>query len=78
MRRDNSDTIANFLKTGSNETPGKLAQSSEFALEQTQRDAWPEEIRILQNILQPHKGPIYFEYSIPRVPKIEDKRRYAP
>ncbi|HEY5730687.1 MAG TPA: hypothetical protein VIS72_11585 [Anaerolineales bacterium] len=70
MRREYySDTIANFLKTSSNEILGKLAQSSEFALEQTQRDAWLEEIRILQNILQPHKGSIYFEYSIPRMGK---------
>jgi len=70
MRREYySDTIANFLKTSSDEILGKLAQSSEFALEQTQRDAWLEEIRILQNILQPHKGSIYFEYSIPRMGK---------
>ena len=64
-----SDTIANFLKTSTNEILGKLAQSSEFALEQTQRDAWLEEIRILQNILQLRKGSIYFEYSIPRMGK---------
>jgi hypothetical protein len=70
MRREYySDTIANFLETSSNEILGKLAQSSEFALEQTQRDAWLEEIRILQNILQPHNGSIYFEYSIPRMGK---------
>jgi len=70
MRREYySDTIANFLKTNPDTILGKLAQSSEFALEQTQRDAWLEEIRILQNILQPHKGSIYFEYSIPRMGK---------
>ena len=70
MRREYySDTIVNFLKTSSNEILGKLAQSSKFALEQTQRDAWLEEIRILQNILKPHKGSIYFEYSIPRMGK---------
>lgn len=70
MRREYySDTITNFLKTNSDTILGKLAQSSEFALEQTQRDAWLEEIRILQNILQSHKGSIYFEYSIPRMGK---------
>ena len=70
MRREYySDTIANFLETDQNTILGKLAQSSEFALEQTQRDAWLEEIRILQNILQPYKGSIYFEYSIPRMGK---------
>ena len=70
MRREYySDTITNFLKTSSNEILGELAKSSEFALEQTQRDAWIEEIRILQKILQSHKGSIYFEYSIPRMGK---------
>lgn len=70
MRREYySDTITNFLNTNLNEILGKLAQSSEFALEQTQRDAWLEEIRILQNVLQPHRGSIYFEYSIPRMGK---------
>ena len=70
MRREYySDTIANFLETDQNAILGKLAQSSEFALEQTQREAWLEEIRILQNFLQPYKGSIYFEYSIPRMGK---------
>jgi len=70
MRREYySDAITNFLKTNPDTILGKLAQSSEFALEQTQRDAWLEEIRILQNILQSYKGSIYFEYSIPRMGK---------
>ncbi len=70
MRREYySDTISNFLKTTSNEILGSLVQSSDFALEQTQRDSWLEEIRILKNILQLHKGSIYFEYSIPRMGK---------
>jgi len=70
MRREYySDTITNFLETSPNEILGILAQSNDFALEQTQRDAWLEEIRILQNVLQSHKGSIYFEYSIPRMGK---------
>jgi len=70
MRREYySDTITNFLKANPNEILGELAKSSEFALEQTQRNAWLEEIRILQNILPSHKGSIYFEYSIPRMGK---------
>jgi len=62
-----SDTIANFLKTAPNEILGKLAQNNDFALEQSQRDAWLEEIDILQKTLQTYKGAIYFEYSIPRM-----------
>ena len=64
-----SDTIANFLKITSNEILGELVKSNDFALEQTQRNAWLEEINILQKTLQPYKGSIYFEYSIPRMGK---------
>jgi hypothetical protein len=64
-----SDTIANFLTTTPNEILGELVKNHEFALEQTQRDTWLEEIYILQNTLQPYTGSIYFEYSIPRMGK---------
>jgi len=62
-----SDSIANFLKTSSEEILGKLASENEFSLEQTQRDAWKEEIIILHKALPPDQGHIYFEYSIPRM-----------
>jgi hypothetical protein len=64
-----SDTIANFLITTPNEILGELVKSSDFAVEQTQRDAWLEEISILQKTLRPYKGSVYFEYSIPRMGK---------
>jgi len=70
MRREYySDTIANFLKSTPNEILGKLVQSNDFALEKTQRDAWLDEIHILQKTLQQYKGSMYFEYSIPRMGK---------
>ena len=70
MRREYySDTITNFLNTKSNEILGELTRGYDFALEQTQRDAWLEEINILQSVLKPHVGSIYFEYSIPRMGK---------
>ncbi len=70
MRREfYSDTISDFLKRSNDEILGKLAQGNDFALEQTQRDAWLEEIRILKNVLKTYKGSIYFEYSIPRMGK---------
>ncbi len=70
MRREYySDTLSDFLKRNNNEILGKLAQGNDFALEQTQRDAWLEEIRILKNVLHPYNGSIYFEYSIPRMGK---------
>ena len=64
-----SDTISNFLKTIPDEILGRLVKNNDFALEQTQRDAWIEEINILQETLKPYKGSIYFEYSIPRMGK---------
>jgi len=64
-----SDSIANFRGTSSNEILGILAKSNEFPLEQTQRDAWLEEINILQKALLHFEGAIYFEYSIPRMGK---------
>ena len=70
MRREYySDTIANFLKTTPNEILGILVKSNDFSLEQSQRDAWLEEVYILKKTLQPYKGSIYFEYSIPRMGK---------
>jgi len=69
MRREYySDSIANFLKTSLDEILGKIVSGSDFAVEQTQRNAWLEQIRILHKALEIyHKGKIYFEYSIPRM-----------
>lgn len=64
-----SDSLGNFLTTKSDDIFSKLAMSNEFALEQSQRDAWLEEINILQAVLSPYQGSIYFEYSIPRMGK---------
>ena len=64
-----SDKISDFLSRNDEEILGKLAQANDFALEQTQRDAWLEETRILKNVLRPYNGSIYFEYSIPRMGK---------
>jgi hypothetical protein len=64
-----SNTILNFLKTAPTEIIGGLAQKNDFSLEQTQRDAWLEEIHLLQKVLSRFQGSIYFEYSIPRMGK---------
>jgi Uncharacterized conserved protein (DUF2075) len=64
-----SDSIINFRETSPNEILGVLAKNNEFPLEQTQRDAWLEEINILQKELLHFDGAIYFEYSIPRMGK---------
>ena len=64
-----SDSIANFRNTTPDEIFGRLARSNDFPLEQSQRDAWIEEIKILQKVLFNFQGSIYFEYSIPRMGK---------
>ncbi len=70
MKRDYySSSIADFLQNSTNEILGTLARNSGFAIEQTQRDAWLEEIAILKMALRNADGNIYFEYSIPRMGK---------
>jgi hypothetical protein len=64
-----SDSIENFQKTSPDNIMGILARNNDFSLEQTQRDAWLEEIDILQKVLLHFDGAIYFEYSIPRMGK---------
>ena len=64
-----SDSISNFLNASPDEILGRLVRSSDFPVEQAQRDAWLEEISILQGVLFPFHGSIYFEYSIPRMGK---------
>ncbi len=62
-----SDSISNFLSSSYEEIIGKMALSNDFSLEQSQRDAWLAEIRILKDVLSSFNGSIYFEYSIPRM-----------
>lgn len=64
-----SDSIAHFLKVKPDEILGALTRNSEFDLGQNQRDAWVEEVIILQKVLDSYSGSIYFEYSIPRMGK---------
>ncbi len=62
-----SDSIANFLKSSTEEILGKLALNSNFSVEHTQRGAWLSEISIMRKVLSSRQGTIYFEYSIPRM-----------
>lgn len=62
-----SDLISNFLRSSTEQILGVLALNNDFALIQTQRSAWLAQIEILRQILAPHQGSIYFEYSIPRM-----------
>ena len=64
-----SNSISNFLDSSPEEILGILALNNQFALEQTQRDAWLKEIEILKEILPSYRnnGSIYLEFSIPRM-----------
>ncbi len=64
-----SNSIALFIKSDVDEILGKLTRNSDFDLGQNQRDAWIEEINVLQKVLVSYSGSIYFEYSIPRMGK---------
>lgn len=64
-----SNSIDLFIKSDVDEILGKLTRNSDFDLGQNQRNAWVEEINILQKVLFLYSGSIYFEYSIPRMGK---------
>jgi len=64
-----SEHIDSFLFRKSSEILGIIARENEFSMEQTQRMAWEEEIRILKAVLPGLAGEIFFEFSIPRMGK---------
>lgn len=65
------DDIASFLGKDSKSILGHLLQTSRFAVQDTQRDAWLAQVEILRRVLPPYcgRGSIYFEYSVPRLGK---------
>jgi hypothetical protein len=62
-----SNTISAFISDSINEIVGTLTRNTTFAVEQTQQDAWSNQIEYLKSVLDGHDGRIYFEYSIPRM-----------
>lgn len=62
-----SDSIDGFRQSSEDVILGKIVRGSEFSVETEQKDAWLEEIRVLQELLRSFEGTIYFEYSIPRM-----------
>jgi hypothetical protein len=64
-----SNAIPEFLCENPDTLFGKLSQNPQFSLEQPQRYAWIEEIKILQKGLKGFDGSIYLEFSIPRMGK---------
>lgn len=60
-------TIDCFVQSSTEQILGSLTLGNDFALIQTQRDAWVAQIEILRSTLSSHVGSVYFEYSIPRM-----------
>jgi len=60
-------SIAEFLKVQSDTVIGRLARNSDFALLPTQKDAWLEQIRLLQTCLVGLAGSLFLEFNIPRM-----------
>jgi Schlafen group 3, DNA/RNA helicase domain len=67
-----SSTISRFCEESPLQILGAITAANQFALLGTQRDAWVEQIELLQPILKPFEGSIYLEYSIPRMGKRVD------
>jgi hypothetical protein len=65
--------VETFLNESQESILGKLALGHEFALEELQRNAWLEEIRILrESLVETRGGYLLLEYAIPRVGKRVD------
>jgi hypothetical protein len=66
-----ADSITEFLRLTSDEILGHLVRGSAFAIEEMQRNAWLEQIRLLKITLPDYagKGKVYFEFAVPRLGK---------
>ena len=65
--------ISDFINADKDQILGQLTRAHGFSLEIQQRNAWSEQIRILQQELDwLDRGRIFFEFSIPRMGKRAD------
>ncbi len=64
------NTIENLNQESNEDVFNKLCGKDEFASNEQQKKAWKEEIRILQDQLEPFlNGHVILEYTIPRIGK---------
>jgi hypothetical protein len=56
-----------FIAETPNSIIGQLSKNSGFDIDTSQRDAWLEEIRLLQAILDGVQGWVYLEFEVPRL-----------
>lgn len=65
-------TFSEFINTDADTILGRLASGTHGQLNTNSRDAWEEEIALLQRVLQPwrdEEAEVIFEYAIPRLAK---------
>ncbi|MGE3803951.1 MAG: DUF2075 domain-containing protein [Gemmataceae bacterium] len=67
-----AESITEFLRVDCESIIGRLATNSEFAILPGQRDAWLEQVKLLQEQLTGLEGSILLEFSIPRMGKRVD------
>jgi hypothetical protein len=68
-----SNSIPSFLADSETEILGQLSLHNTFTLEDLQKNAWLNQIRILKNSLKSiNRGQVYFEFLIPRMGKRVD------
>lgn len=67
-----SDNIGDFLEKSAETIIGEIAINSRTGHINTELYAWEFQIQILKEILEPHSGKLFFEFSIPRMGKRVD------
>lgn len=59
--------VATFLETAPEQVLGEITRNSAFAVDPSQRDAWLDEIPLLQEALAGFEGAIFLEFDVPRL-----------
>src|SRR5262245_23612177 len=65
-------SFRDFLAAGDEVVLGHLSRRSERGLDQSQRNAWIDELNILRPALATLEGRLLLEYSIPRMGRRAD------
>lgn len=60
-------SIGSFAVSSPTSIVGRVAESSEFTIEPTQRDAWFTQVPLLKAALDGVSGHLFFEYVVPRL-----------
>ena len=66
------DSIKTFLQNSAEEIIGAITLANQFDSTLFQNKSWKEQIEILQLVLAPYEGTLFFEFSIPRMGKRVD------